>query len=93
MFEARGRRNRLKLFSKRRNHGMADKLKQVFKGHHEETNPAAGSAPAGDQPHPANPTGETVALTDEQGNLKPGPHQNALKREGVFSKIKDKLHK
>jgi hypothetical protein len=48
-------------------------------------------------PHPTNPQGVTneqggAALTDEHGNLKPGPHQNAVKREGVLSKIKDKLH-
>lgn len=33
-----------------------------------------------------------AALTDENGNLKPGPHQDAVKREGIFSKIKDKMH-
>jgi len=38
--------------------------------------------------------GETAgeALTDHQGNLKPGPHTDSVKRETVFSKIKDKLH-
>ena len=48
-------------------------------------------------PHPTDPEGVTndqggAALTDEKGNLKPGPHQKAVKREGIVSKIKDKLH-
>ena len=33
-----------------------------------------------------------AALTDEHGNLKPGPAQDDVKHEGILSKIKDKLH-
>lgn len=35
---------------------------------------------------------DSNALTDHQGNLKPGPHTDAVKRDSVLSKIKDKLH-
>ena len=54
----------------------------------------------GPWPHPTNPRypmGHTNAdggatLTDEHGNLHPGPQQDSVKKEGFFSKIMDKLH-
>ena len=41
-------------------------------------------------PHSTNEQQGGAALTDEHGNLK--SHQDAVKREGIISKIKDKVH-
>lgn len=58
-----------------------------------------GGSP-GPWPHPTNPRshmGHTNAqggatLTDEHGNLHPGPQDDGVKKEGFLSKIMDKLH-
>lgn len=60
---------------------------------------SSGSSP-GPWPHPTNPrahTGHTNAhggatLSDEHGNLHPGPESDSVKKEGFISKIMDKLH-
>jgi len=55
---------------------------------------AVDSTAPGKEESDVQPQGETGsdALTDHQGNLKPGPHTDSVKRDTVFSKIKDKLH-
>jgi hypothetical protein len=58
------------------------------------------SGSPGPWPHPTNPrapTGHTDAhggatLSDEHGNLHPGPKADSVKKEGFLSKIMDKLH-
>jgi len=66
-------------------------------GHTPEASPYgtadAGNGSSGSVVDPTAPgTGESDALTDHQGNLKPGPHTDSVKRDTVFTKIKDKLH-
>lgn len=60
-----------------------------------------GAGSPGPWPHPtdprSSPMGHTNAqggatLTDEHGNLHPGPKDDGVKREGFLSKIMDKLH-
>lgn len=75
---------------------MAEKVKGLFKkGHHDDDDGDADSTDASPSaPHLQGVPGEQAgaALTDEHGNLKPGPHTDSVKRETIITKIKDKLH-
>lgn len=72
---------------------MAEKVKGIFKkGHKNDTNTEL-TGPAQTPAYLHEETNEPggVALTDESGNLKPGPHTDAVKRESIVTKIKEKL--
>lgn len=68
-------------------------------GRNDENKKTLSGSP-GPWPHPTNPRapmGHTNAhggatLSDEHGNLHPGPQADSVKKEGFLSKIMDKLH-
>lgn len=65
-----------------------------------DENKRTRSGSPGPWPHPTNPRSPMrhtnahsgATLSDDRGNLQPGPQEDSVKKEGFLSKIMDKLH-